>query len=127
MKMDTYITPIQKYKTNFKGYIKLPKLLERLGFKSFGPGHSSRNGYDLRVSDERRACFYDNRLWGKNEIEFTVMSYERVPEYKRNCLGFAVQTGTTHRYDIYTKYFEIEDEINEDVINELILIAKTIK
>lgn len=108
-------------KTNLKGYDRLTGLLTQLGFLPFGPGHSARNGMDLKVTPFRRACFYDNRLWGKNDIEFTVMSYEQYPVYRRipKMFGFNLVKSMETRYDIYTQYFKTPDEITEDVVRGL--------
>lgn len=107
--------------TNLKGYDNLTNLLTHLGFVPFGPGHSARNGMDLKVTPERRACFYDNRIWGKTDIEFTVMSYEQYPVYHKlpKLFGFKIVKSMETRYGIYTEFFKSPDDITEDVVKKL--------
>jgi hypothetical protein len=63
-------------KTNFSGNDDLISRLKTLGFIPFGPGHSSKNGYEKVVNNNgRRACFCDNRIYGESKIHFRVVDY----------------------------------------------------
>jgi hypothetical protein len=97
-----------------KGYDDLIERLEKFEFKPFGPAHSSKTGYELYVTDKRRACFYDNRIWGHQEIEFSVLSYEK-------------DTNGEIYYQIFTIYFEHPSLITQDTISTLILVAKNLQ
>jgi hypothetical protein len=112
--------------TNFKGYDDFIELLKSLKFVPFEPGHSASNGYELIVKDspKRRACFYDNRLWGKSEIEFKVMDYgDEI--IKTPFLVFFEKSKRQTRFNIYSKEFDIK-ELNKIKILELVEVSKQI-
>ena len=101
---------------NFNNNPKLINLLADIGFVNFYPGHGSANGMELTVSEKpwRRACFYDNRLWGDKRIEFRVMDYGKSED------------GST-RYSIYTTYFDSAEDITKNEVFRLIELTKELK
>jgi hypothetical protein len=112
--------------TNFKGYDDFVELLESLEFVPFKPGHSASNGYELIVKDspKRRACFYDNRLWGKSEIEFRIMDYGKEIIETPYLIFFKKKTQQT-RYGIFSQEFDIS-QLNKKKILELVEVSKRI-
>lgn len=109
--------------TNFKGKNRFVDILVTYGFKSFGPSHSASNGYDLVVNEGRRACFYDNRLWGDERVEFRVMDYGKKDIIKDWIFGLKTVKQET-RYGIFSIYFDSTGDITTEKIELLIKVAK---
>lgn len=98
--------------TNFKDKEEFIVRLSVNGFKPFGPGHSSKNGYDLIVNSKgRRACFCDNSLWGDPRIEFRVVDYGEGEVFENLLFNKVFTRRHETRYDILNVFFNSEKEL----------------
>lgn len=116
--------------TIFKDKPEFIQLLVNSGFKVFTPGHSASNGYDIYLDEiKRRVCFYDNRIFKDEKIEFRVMDYNKKDVFKKIPFFnvYIPYKSKEHRYGILSIYFESEKEITSEVIAALIKISKELK
>lgn len=113
--------------TNFKDKDDFIARLVVSGFKPFGPGHSSKNGYDLIVnSGGRRACFCDNRLWGDSRIEFRVVDYGKIEIFKNFIFNMLFTRRYETKYDILNVFFDSDKELTRDAIMALVKTSESL-